>query len=79
MLSRTQLLESNTMELDAPSPATWGQMLSQSLAFPGTVSLMALGACPPLMPSACGHVHPEPDSMEHSWLPGQPRWVSLGA
>ena len=79
MLSRTQLLESNTMELDAPSPATWGQLLGQSPAFPGTVSLVALGACPPLMPSACGHVHPEPDSMEHSWLPGQPKWVSLGA
>ena len=48
------------MEPDAPSPATWGQLLSQSPAFPGTVSLVALGACPPLMPSACEELTPEP-------------------
>ena len=50
MLSRTQLLERNTMELDAPSPATWGQLLGQSHAFPGAVSLVALGARPPRCP-----------------------------
>ena len=50
MLSRTQLLERNTMELDAPSPATWGQLLGQSHAFAGAVSLVALGAGPPRCP-----------------------------
>ena len=47
MLSRTQLLERNTMELDAPSPATGGRLLGQSPAFPGA---MSLGVWEPVLP-----------------------------
>ena len=78
-LPRTQLLESNTTEPDAPPPATGGQLPGQSPAFPGGHELRGYGE-PALL--RCPHpgdtFHPEPHSRESvgsltSWT----TWVSV--